>query len=328
MKITETYLDFDCGKIYTKHFSNGSDRVIYLGTGNNIGSRALWDFKLPNGKTHAEIICESGIDVVCFDVIGYGSALGFKRGWGYNRHYNADQIWRVIKHYKDSYSKNVLFGYCSTTAQTIIAAEKSNALDLLIIHSASCLEWMKPPLPANLQAKVNFWCDIPLTEEQHKIVSDFSESAGQRMLDGSWTFVCSVDRMIDGRYVKVAEKLIPKSQRLPNYRQAMIDVVSTFTHSLGDGWWIAPLGMVEDFPRYHPVYGSRGYDHTSPNIPPIVTMNGEYDYESTAGYPKFFELFEPKIKTEYTLPNASHFSVWENNYQNTLDVIIKECQKI
>lgn len=326
MLITERYIDFDGGKIYTKHFSNNSDKVVYLGTGNNIGSRALWDFKLPDGKTHAEIICNMGVDVVCFDVIGYGSAIGFKGGWDYNRHYNAKQIIEVIREYKDSYKKNFLFGYCSTTAQTIMAAEQTGWLDKLIIHSASCLEYMSPPYNESTQTKVDFWDGKELTDEQKTILGDYSMSAGQRQFDGSWGFIASVDRMIEGRYNKMAEKLIPKSNKLPNYREAMIEVVNTFTHRLSDGWWVSPLGMVEDFARYYTIERNRGYDITSPNIPPIVCMNGEYDYESKSGYPKFVELLGSKIEKEIILPNATHFSVWENNYQNTLDALVYSCK--
>jgi hypothetical protein len=328
MNVSESYIDFDCGSIYTKHFSNGSDLVLYLGTGNNIGARALWDFQLPNGKTHAEILCESGIDVVVFDVIGYGSALGFKGGWDYDRKYNSKQIIKVIDHYRQSYKKNVLFGYCSTTAQTIIAAEQTGWLDKLIIHSASCLEWMKPPLSEANMSKIKFWFGEELNDYDKSVLTNFSESAGQRMLDGSWSFICSVDRMLYGRYNKMAEKLIPQSNKLPNYREAMYDIVNTFTHRLNDGWWVAPLGMVEDFPRYYHVNFERGYDHSSPNIPGIITMNGEYDFEASFGYPKFKELFSPKIEKEIVLENATHFSVWENTYQNTLDHIVSTCKKV
>lgn len=326
MLITERYIDFDGGKIYAKHFSKNSDKVVYLGTGNNIGSRALWDFKLPNGKTHAEIICDMGVDVVCFDVIGYGSAIGFKGGWDYNRHYNSRQIIEVVREYKDSYKKNILFGYCSTTAQTIMAAEQTGWLDKLIIHSASCIENFSPPYDKNTQMKIDFWNGEQLTQEHKKLLGDFSTSAGQRTFDGSWGFVASVDRMLYGRYNLMAEKLIPESNKLPNYRETMIEVVNTFTHRLSDGWWVSPLGMVEDFMRYYTINRERGYDHTSTNIPPIICMNGEYDFEAQSGYPKFKQLFQPKMEAEIILPNATHFSVWENSYQNTLDALVYSCK--
>ena len=41
------------------------------------------------------------------NVIGYGSAIGFKGGWEYNRHYNADQIIRVIDYYRKTYKRNL-----------------------------------------------------------------------------------------------------------------------------------------------------------------------------------------------------------------------------
>ena len=55
-------------------------------------------------------------------------------------------------------------------------------------------------------------------------------------------------------------------------------------------------------------------------------MNGEYDFEAQSGYPKFKELFQPKMEAEIILPNATHFSVWENSYQNTLDALVYSCK--
>lgn len=98
-----------------------------------MSSRAFWDFKLPEGKTHAEYIVEAGVDVILFDPVGYGNSKEF---FNYDRIEYANQIHSALAKVTKQYKSKTIFGFSTSTAPALVAATRG-IFDKVIIHSPS-----------------------------------------------------------------------------------------------------------------------------------------------------------------------------------------------
>lgn len=331
MNITEKYIDFDSYKIYTKLFSNNSKILLLMGTGNAIGTRALYDYQLHDREgTIAEYLCNNGVDVLLMDAVGYGNSIGLKIGWDYNRNYYAKQIVEVAKTITPNYDKTIIFGYCSTTAQTLLSS-LSGLFDKIIIHSPSIFFPEGDPEIFNSSNqqwvnKVKWWNGEPIPAlYRHFLEKKSPKAMGMRRLKPGLYFG-STKLFIDNRITQTSEKLIPKSNLTPNITERIECVVNEFTNrSPESGGWFTQLHMTEDLYRYPVVFKNHGYDFNDNRIPEIFSIYGQYDVEYLAKSNGFTKFIKPKAET--VIENSTHWSFMENNYVKTLTTILDYCKQ-
>jgi pimeloyl-ACP methyl ester carboxylesterase len=110
-----------------------NEHLLFLLPGQSMSPKAFWDFKLPDGKTHAEYIVEAGVDVILFDPVGYGDSHEF---FNYDRIEYANQIESAMAEVTKQYKTKTIFGFSTSTAPALVAASRG-LFDKVIIHSPS-----------------------------------------------------------------------------------------------------------------------------------------------------------------------------------------------
>lgn len=267
---------------YYKRYSHPENKhLIFLLPGQSMGPRSFWDFKLPEGKTHSEYFLEAGIDVILFDPIGYGKSTEF---YSYDRVGYAKQIVDVTKTITKEYTNKSILGFSTSTSPALIAAE-SGYFNKLIFHSPAIIRTTGKPL-------------IKIDE----------------------VFESDMNRLKDIRIGKASDMLIPKSNKLDGWEEAITEVVKTYT-GYKNGYWRCPGSVVGDVDNYYSVNGADGFDISKINAD-VLTMVGQYDFEMYLPHvdlPWIIRTLHPKF---VNIPNSTHFSMWENNCHLTRKEII------
>ena len=129
------------------------------------------------------------------------------------------------------------------------------------------------------------------------------------------TFDTGIERLKTERLAKISDKLIPEPNRVIGWEERILNVI-------GKSEWSVPAMPVYDISNYYPLNGRYGFNPN--NVPPILSIIGEYDYECTTGGYELFKSLFPKTE-EVIIPNSTHFSMWENNYPTTCRVIANWC---
>lgn len=175
--VTEEYLN---GTYYKYHQAEGNKHLLFLLPGQSLSPRAFWEFKLPEGKTHVDYFLEAGIDVILFDPVGYGRSMHFRN---YDRVEYAKQITDVTKELTKQYDKKVLFGFSTSTAPSLIAAQ-NGYFNKVIIHS-------------------------PLVRERDTFLPHYNPRQSYFEMD--------FNRLISERIEKISDALIPKSNKIDGW---------------------------------------------------------------------------------------------------------------
>jgi pimeloyl-ACP methyl ester carboxylesterase len=245
-----------------EYFVEGNKHLLFILPGQSMSSRAFWDFKLPEGKTHTEYFIEAGIDVILFDPAGYGDSEEY---FAYDRIEYANQIEYALSQVTQQYESKTIFGFSTSTAPALIAANYG-LFDKVIIHSPAIR-----------------------TDEKYFVKHGFDFETG-------------IDKLKYERIAKISDKLIPKSNKLEDWDKRVLEV-------MGKKKWKVPASVVYDINNYYVTHNDHGFNVE--DVPPILAIRGEYDYEATTGgYDEFKKLF-PNCK-ESVIPNSTHFSMWEN----------------
>lgn len=296
--VTEQHLTYDSGKIYTKHYAKDSNSsVLVLIPGQSLSPRAFWDFELVCGKTHSEIFCDNGLDVLLIDPLGYGSSV-----WGgvienYDRDYYAKQISFVCDSLTKSYVNKTIFGFSTSTAPAMIASQ--TYFNKLCLHS--------PALLSNS------------TRSPDKFVPSGS------IVDG--LFKTNLQSLKEARLATISDKLIGSPNRMPCWEPSLKKVIETFSSYEDPHSWSCPYGPIEDLSTYYPLHKNHGYNRGK--IPKqILTISGQYDAEVTLGMGYRGFKMQRLASTDVVIPDSTHFSMWENRASETRENILKYCLTI
>lgn len=196
-----------------------------------------------------------------------------KAFYSYDRVNYAQQIIEATKSLPQKYTNKTIFGFSTSTAPAIIASQEY--FNKVIIHS-------------------------PVLRQDPKYFVPHDE-----VLD------VSIDKLITNRIGNISDKLIPKPNRVDNWKEKILSVI-------GKTEWKVPAKVVHDVGNYYPKRHSNGFNPEK--VPPILCIVGEYDYEITTGGYTLFKKYFPNTK-EVIIPNSTHFSMWENEYRKTLQAV-------
>ena len=271
---------------YFKRYSLATnENLLFLLTGQSISPRGFWDFKLPEGKTHSEYFVEAGIDVILFDPIGYGKSTEF---YQYDRIDYAKQIKDVTDTITKKYKSATVLGYSSSSPVALCSAQDKFFNKVILVGP-------------NL---INKFDDYYLPELEK--------------------FQTNIETLKQKRLKEISEKLIPKSNRLPNWEESLLEIVKTNTSYDGNNWYV-PGQIVNDRINYWVTHKSNGFDIDKISlIKPILAIISEYEVETpVTGQGLLLSLF-PDTQI-VTVPNSTHFSMWENDCVKTREFIIQYC---
>jgi pimeloyl-ACP methyl ester carboxylesterase len=293
--VTEEHLNYDSGKIYTKYYhTEKNDSLLVLIPGQSLSPRAFWDFKLESGKTHSEIFCEEGLDVLLIDPLGYGSSIWGGNISNYDRDYYAQQILFVCHQLEKQYRNKTIFGFSTSTTPAMIAAQ--SYFNKICLHS-------------------------PAIMENSKRTADKFVPSGD-VSDG--LFTTNLESLKEKRLKAISDKLIVNPNRMDCWEDSLKEVIKTFT-SYGENYsWSCPYGPIDDLLSYFPKHGTIGFDKTK--LPKqILAIIGEYDTEVTDG--DGYKGFKRQriYHKEIVIPSSTHFSMWEKESAKTRAAMLKFC---
>lgn len=275
------------GTYYKRYSKPENNHLLFLLPGQSISPRGFWDFKLPEGKTHTDYFVEAGLDVILFDPIGYGKSTEF---YNYDRLGYAKQINDVTDTLTKEYKSKTIVGYSTTTPVALCSAEHGYFNKVILIG----------PNIVNKQAD-EYLPDIEFFETNIEILKQ-------------------------KRLKEISEKFIPKSNRLPNWEEALTEILVTNT-SYKDGNWRVPGLMITDRHNYWILHKSNGFDPKNISLTkPILALISEYEVETPIADQGLLLSLFPDTQIG-TIPNSTHFSMWENECATTRKYIIEYCKE-
>ena len=137
-------------------------------------------------------------------------------------------------------------------------------------------------------------------------------------------FQTNIELLKQKRLKELSEKIIPKSNRLPNWEESLLEIIKTSTRYV-NGDWSVPGQIVNDRINYWSKNKSNGFvvDKIS-LVKPILAIISEYEVETPVSEQGLLLSLFPDTQI-VTVPNSTHFSMWENDCDKTREFIIQHC---
>ena len=271
---------------YFKRYSlPTNEHLLFLLPGQSISPRGFWDFKLPEGKTHSEYFVEAGMDVILFDPIGYGKSTDF---YQYDRVDYAKQIKGVTDTITKKYRSSTVLGFSSSSPVALCSVQDKFFNKVILVG---------PNIVNN--ADDNSLPDMDIFEK-------------------------NIEMLKQKRLKEISDRIIPKPNRLPNWEESLIEIIKTNT-TYDNGNWRVPGQMVTDRINYWINHKSNGFDIDKISlIKPILAIISEYEVETPVSDQGLLLSLFPDTQI-VTVPNSTHFSMWENDCAKTREFIIQYC---
>lgn len=274
---------------YFKRYSDiNNNHLLFILPGQSMSPRAFWDFKLPDSKTHSEYFYEAGIDVILFDPVGYGKATDY---YPYDRISYSNQIKKVTDTITKKYETKTILGYSTSTAPALCNS-MHGFFDKVIIKGPGMIHGVNEPI---------------LYDED---------------------FITNVENLKKSRLEPISDRIIPKTNRLENWEESLVDILSSSTN-YNNGDWKVPGQIVFDRRNYWVEHKEHGFDVSK--VPPMIIVYGEYDFEAIGnaewvGALSYITPLFPNAPLK-VVPNSTHFSMWENECATTRKYIIEYCKE-
>ena len=137
-------------------------------------------------------------------------------------------------------------------------------------------------------------------------------------------FQTNIELLKQKRLKELSEKIIPKSNRLPNWEESLLQIIKTNTR-YDNGDWSVPGQIVNDRVNYWVEHKSNGFDVNKISLTkPILAIISEYEVETPISEQGLLMSLFPDTQI-VTVPNSTHFSMWENDCAKTREFIIQYC---
>ena len=290
-------IPYKTGNLNIKIHSNNNKNAVILLPGQTLPAEMFFGLPLyDNGSSIADKIINAGIDVIYLDPVGYGRSQGTITEF-YSRDIMADQMVLAVNAVRDRYTNIILHGFCSTCQVPMIVANKVT-VEGIVLQSPL----MYTSAPKRLQAYMGYMTKRTM---ENIILSN------------------TIDNLIENR-LKLCDTLIGKSNRVYNWEQVFLDHLQTFNNFPVRGEWFGSNDMVWDLWVYaHANNNTQGWSVDLIKCP-IAVIKGEYDYECsiTTAHSDFLEMIKSKLVINIVSPNATHFGMWDKDYDIWADGFI------
>lgn len=279
------------GYLNIKIYGNNNKNAVILLPGQSLPAEMF--FGLPLYKDNSSIadkIVNAGVDVIYLDPVGYGRSRGTITEL-YTRNIMADQMVLAVSALRDRYTNIILHGFCSTGHVPMIAATRVTVEGIVL---QSPLVYKSAP---------------------EKIQEYMAKRTSENIILRN-----TLDNLKDKR-LKRSDTFIGKSNKADNWEQVFLDHLQTFDNFPERGEWFGSNDMVWDLWLYDSANNNQGWDADLITCP-IAVIKGEYDYECRSNYLEFLEIIKNKLVLEVVSPNATHFGMWDKDYDLWADNFI------
>jgi pimeloyl-ACP methyl ester carboxylesterase len=138
---------------------------------------------------------------------------------------------------------------------------------------------------------------------------------------GYWSV--SLDALIEQQLNKISDSLIGQPQRVATWYGEMQRLTCEYS-SYQDGAWTASRTWWLDRVDWPLAHNNHGFDIAALHNKPVLFTRGEYDAEVPESWlERAVGYFHTADIDTYTIPGATHFALWEKNYQPAIDRIAK-----
>jgi pimeloyl-ACP methyl ester carboxylesterase len=287
------YIPFESGNIYVHPVTApGNQRAVIILPGRSMSGRNFWHFDPGTGITHAEQLAQSGIDVYIVDALGFANSTGIPQ-INYNRMYFAEQIATVIETLPE-YNSIACLGFCNTTMVPLVLAAQG-LVDRAVVMSPTVFDAA--------------WC-----QQNPAMIRLWQRTATE---SGFWN--TSLELLIEQQLNRISDTLIGKPQRVATWHSEMQRLTQGYT-SYNLGSWTAPRTWWLDRINWPMTHNNHGFDAGALAGVPVLFTRGEHDVEVPQDwFDRACEYFADADLQTYTIPGATHFSLWEHGYQAVVD---------
>ena len=293
MVIPHYYVPFESGNIYVHSVTEpGNSRAVVILPGRSMSARNFWNFDPGTGITHAEQLATQGVDVYMVDALGFGNSTGVSRP-EYSRIYFAEQIASVIETLPN-YDDIACLGFCNTTVVPLVLAAQG-LVNRAVVMSPTVFD--------------TAWC-----QQNPAMLRLWQRTATE---SGYWS--TSLDVLIEQQLRKISDCEIGEPQRVATWHSEMSRLTQGYT-SYNLHSWTAPRTWWLDRINWPMSHDNHGFDTDALAEVPILFTRGEYDAEVPQDwFDRACEYFAVADLQTYTIPDATHFPLWEHGYQSALD---------
>jgi pimeloyl-ACP methyl ester carboxylesterase len=284
-------IPYKTGSLNIKIHSNNNETAVILLPGQSLPAEMFFGLPLyKNGSSIADKIVQAGVDVIYLDPVGYGRSQGTISEL-YTRDIMADQMILAVNAVRDRYTNIILHGFCSTGHVPMIAANKVT-VEGIVLQSP-----------------------LVYKSEPEKIQQYMSKRTSENIILKN-----TLDNLKDIR-LKRSDTFIGKSNKADNWEQVFLDHLQTFDNFPVRGEWFGSSDMIWDLWLYDSANNNQGWRSDLITCP-IAVIKGEYDFECRSNYSEFLEIIKSKLVLEVVSPNATHFGMWDKDYDIWADSFI------
>jgi pimeloyl-ACP methyl ester carboxylesterase len=278
------------GYLNIKIHSNNNKNAVILLPGQSLPAEMFFGLPLyENGSSIADKIVQAGVDIIYLDPVGYGRSRGIITEL-YTRDIMADQMVLAVDAVRDRYTNIILHGFSSTSHVPMVAANRVTVEGIVL----------QSPLMYN--------------SKPEKIQEYMSERTNENIISKNTLDTLKIR-------LKRSDTFIGKSNKAHNWEQVFLDHLQTFDNFPVRGEWFGNTDMVGDLWLYDSANNSQGWRLDLITCP-IAVIKGEYDFECRHNYVGFLEIIKSKLVLEVVSPNATHFGMWEKDYDIWADSFI------
>jgi pimeloyl-ACP methyl ester carboxylesterase len=145
----------------------------------------------------------------------------------------------------------------------------------------------------------------------------------QRTATKSGYWSTSLDVLIKQQLIKISDCEIGESQRVATWYHEMQQLTQDYTSYNLDSW-TAPRTWWLDRINWPLLHDNHGFDTDALAGVPVLFTRGQYDVDVPQDWfdraARYFNIAD--IET-YTIPNTTHFALWEHGYQAAVDRVGK-----
>jgi pimeloyl-ACP methyl ester carboxylesterase len=287
------FVPFESGRIYVHSVTQpGNDHAVVILPGRSMSARNFWHFDPGTGVTHAEQLAAGGINVYMIDALGFGNSTGVPQTH-YDRLYFAEQISTVLYH-MPRYHKVSALGFCNTTMVPLVLLAQG-WVDSAVVMSPTVFD--------------RAWC-----ADNASLVRLWQRTATE---SGFWS--TSLEQLIEKQLNAISDTEIGEPQRVPTWHSEMRRLTQGYTSFNFDSW-SAPRTWWLDRIYWPMSHDNPGFDTAQLNGKRMLFTRGEHDVEVPASWlHRAVDYFSNGDIETYTIPDVTHFALWEHGYQAAID---------
>jgi pimeloyl-ACP methyl ester carboxylesterase len=293
-----TYKEY--GTVFTTLYTNNNRNLLILIPGQSLSPLMFFDMPLySNGSSISDKLLNNGFDILYVEPVGYARGTGMVTPW-YTREHLAEQLNLAVESYSSSYDKIITSGFCSTTHAPLIAA-MTVPVDGIFILS---------PI---------------FGEPNNEFAEKYADLKQPPWPAHEYIFYNSIDNFIKNRLEDRSDSLIGGNHRVDGWKEKFITKLSDILPNNIPGEWTAVKDMLYDLWVYPAYNDSQGWQVEQLSCK-VLCVRGQFDYESNdVRFNYVCDVLGNKV-IPITVPNTSHFGMWEHNFEVWASEVIRGLQ--